>query len=503
MAVVDQKKGSISDLSEMEALLGRIILRLTLATSGLDPALDPHLKSLRNAVRKGVRSDSLELLSELSEQLVRAEGDEESAGNRQGNNLLGLLVSRLPLNGPRLTRFRVLGEKIDNASGSIADTDIDEFLELLITPAQKEGKEGFFSKFLGGKSVPDSMQSAPNDALRNLLERVDWPDQLSSDIKGLISQLSAKSPDNQWEATLARLVTILSNALGSIRSEIRATEGFLSELHVRLNEIDNHVSQGEVRRSISLEQSEELGDGINQEVGDIRSDVLEAKNLDQLRVGIDKHLGNIASRVETFVQAEKERHKEAESAERKLKRELDLVESEAQELRRKVVEVHRQAATDSVTGLPNRMAYEERLLQEYARWKRFGETLCLLVWDIDDFKAINDRFGHQSGDKALRIIAQLLQKQLRETDFVARFGGEEFVMLLAGSSLQDTIAQANTIRNVVSESGFHSGGSKVSVTISCGIAEFKNKDTPDAVFSRADNALYEAKKSGKDRVATL
>ncbi len=500
MAVVDQQKDSVTGLDNMEILLGRIILRLTMATSGLDPNLDPLLRSLRNAVRKGIQPNSLELLSEISEKLVRAESDDEFVPQDPEGALLDHLISRSPLKGDELDHLRTLGEKLNSTSSPLRDTDLDEFLGLLIPSVRSVEKTGFFSRIFSGRPESVDTHATPNDALRSLLEKIEWPGQIEGDVEVLASQLSAKSPDNQWESTLARLVSILSTALGAVRSEIRATEGFLSELHLRLNEIDRYVNQGKERRNLSLDGGLELGAGVGQNVNEIRNGIREAKSLDQLRSGIDKQLGSIATQVESFVQAERARHQEAEAAERKLKRELESVESEAQDLRRKVVEVHRQAATDSVTGLPNRMAYEERLSQEFARWKRFGEPLCMLVWDVDDFKSINDRFGHQSGDKALRIIAQMLRSQLRETDFVARFGGEEFVMLLAGSSLEDTITQANKIRTAVSAGGFHSGGSKVSVTISCGIGEFVGGDTPDTVFSRADNALYEAKKLGKDRV---
>ncbi|MCW8905389.1 GGDEF domain-containing protein, partial [Sedimenticola sp.] len=147
---------------------------------------------------------------------------------------------------------------------------------------------------------------------------------------------------------------------------------------------------------------------------------------------------------------------------------------------------------------PNRLAYDERLEQEYARWKRFGEPLTLLVWDIDDFKRINDRFGHHAGDKALRIIGQSLLLGLRETDFVARFGGEEFVMLLTGTNSDDAMKVAEAVRLEVKESGIHSVGNRVVVTISCGMSQFAQGDTPMDVFARADRALYEAKRAGKD-----
>jgi diguanylate cyclase len=125
--------------------------------------------------------------------------------------------------------------------------------------------------------------------------------------------------------------------------------------------------------------------------------------------------------------------------------------------------------------------------------------LTLLVWDVDDFKSINDRFGHQAGDKALRVIAQSLKARLRETDFIARFGGEEFVCLLCGAQDEEAFSVAEEMRLSVESSAFHSQGKPVRVTISCGIASFRQGDSLDNVFSRADRALYQAKRKGKNR----
>jgi diguanylate cyclase len=164
-----------------------------------------------------------------------------------------------------------------------------------------------------------------------------------------------------------------------------------------------------------------------------------------------------------------------------------------------MVEAHYMALLDAVTGLPNRLAYEERVEQEMARWKRFDDPLTLLIWDVDDFKSINDRFGHQAGDKALRVIAQSLKARLRETDFIARFGGEEFVCLLCGAQGKEALSVAEEMRRSVESNAFHSQGKPVPVTISCGVASFQTGETLDDVFSRADRALYQAKKSGKNR----
>jgi diguanylate cyclase len=118
---------------------------------------------------------------------------------------------------------------------------------------------------------------------------------------------------------------------------------------------------------------------------------------------------------------------------------------------------------------------------------------------VDDINSINDRYGHQAGDKALRVIARSLQARLRETDFIARFGGEEFVCLLCGAEGEEALSVAEEMRRSVESNGFHSQGKPVRVTISCGLSSFSKGDVLEKVFSRADKALYKAKRSGKNR----
>lgn len=106
------------------------------------------------------------------------------------------------------------------------------------------------------------------------------------------------------------------------------------------------------------------------------------------------------------------------------------LEREVNKLRERIALAHSEAIKDPLTGIFNRQAYTERLSQEYARWKRYQAPLTLVIWDIDNFKYVNDTYGHQAGDVVLRHVAKLVSSALRETDFFARYGGEEFVALM-------------------------------------------------------------------------
>jgi len=155
--------------------------------------------------------------------------------------------------------------------------------------------------------------------------------------------------------------------------------------------------------------------------------------------------------------------------------------------------------TDPLTGVGNRRLLEQALAAEISRFERTGKSLCAFMADLDHFKAINDTYGHEVGDKVLAAFGDLLRHRTRPTDVVARFGGEEFVGLMPDTDLQNALVIAERIRQALA--GCHIEPLPHSVTASFGVAETTAGEQGSALLRRADNALYEAKHSGRNRVA--
>jgi diguanylate cyclase (GGDEF)-like protein len=159
------------------------------------------------------------------------------------------------------------------------------------------------------------------------------------------------------------------------------------------------------------------------------------------------------------------------------------------------------AAIDPLTGLYNRRQFETLARAELARCQRYMRPCSFLMIDIDHFKRVNDTFGHETGDWALKMVARTLASTSREADVVARFGGEEFVIMLPETTLGAATIAAQRIRWMVSANELTIGESKLSLTISLGVGEAKaSSPSLEAVLRYADQALYEAKQTGRDRV---
>ena len=181
---------------------------------------------------------------------------------------------------------------------------------------------------------------------------------------------------------------------------------------------------------------------------------------------------------------------------------LELLAAELRiaELEQALTEARAVACSDPLTGALNRRGFEKAWQSEQARARRNGSTLALAHIDVDDFKRLNDSFGHQAGDQALVHLVSLLQKSMRPSDVLARFGGEEFVLLLPDTGLE---AAAEAVGRFLSEvSGQAVPGSGCVMSFSAGVVTQSSDESLDAALQRADAATYAAKRAGKKRIVT-
>ncbi len=168
----------------------------------------------------------------------------------------------------------------------------------------------------------------------------------------------------------------------------------------------------------------------------------------------------------------------------------------------KALEIEKQAfknlsCTDQLTGLYNRYKVRELFEFEQEQMIRYNTELSVILIDLDFFKSVNDRYGHNAGDAVLKEIALILQLIVRRSDIVARWGGEEFIIVTPKTTLEQSINLAEKIRQQVKSTSFSNAGR---ITVSFGVASFKKTDTLEAIIQRADQALYRAKESGRNNV---
>ncbi|MBN1345979.1 MAG: diguanylate cyclase [Phycisphaerae bacterium] len=163
-------------------------------------------------------------------------------------------------------------------------------------------------------------------------------------------------------------------------------------------------------------------------------------------------------------------------------------------------EVRQQAQTDSLTELANRRSFKLRLKQELMRARRYGTPLSLAMIDVDMLKDINDTYGHPAGDAVIRETAERIRATIREIDTAARYGGDEFAVILPSTSLAQAQTVADRLAVAMSERSCHWHGRDIRVTFSIGLCEYEQQTTPEELIETADRALYAAKSGGRNRV---
>lgn len=332
-------------------------------------------------------------------------------------------------------------------------------------------------------------------SLQDLLTQLVIPERLDYQLQSLKQRLNTPM---QWFELVPMLEDTTQFLLQCLESSQVKIEQFLQSLDQRLQAIRTLVSEAMIDGEERARARESLDQMVREQLSDIRSLITGKSDLEDLGLSVREHLVLIIDAMEKYKEGEEEREKRLSAQLAQLQARVDEMEKEIEEKRQAFEEQKRKAAQDVLTGLPNRQGYQDRLTDELARHHRYGSPLALVVCDIDHFKRINDTYGHLAGDKVLQLIARMLRKNIRDVDFVARYGGEEFVILMPETTAVDAHKAAEKLRIVIEQSPFNFRKERVSITMSFGISEFQNKDSPEQVFERADKALYQSKHAGRN-----
>jgi diguanylate cyclase len=182
------------------------------------------------------------------------------------------------------------------------------------------------------------------------------------------------------------------------------------------------------------------------------------------------------------------------------RKDLDRLRAQIARVERRARELRNQSLRDGLTGLWNRRAYNSRVAEEVARAERYQCPLSIALWDVDHFKVLNDHHGHRVGDTVLQALAARVNGMLRRCDFVGRYGGEEFVVILPNTEIAQALVVGEKIRHAASAEGVTTQVGALQVTVSVGVATHRPGGTAEHLFEEADRALYRAKASGRNRV---
>lgn len=441
----DWKQRYLTESREWESadkLLRRVATRLAIAAEGYSPDLDAVLQRMQTHIRSGASRDLEADLGDLSRQIK------------------GLDSSRsepMPAEAIETKAQEISPPSVHSDAAEVLLTLIDEFA------ATQPGSGAF-------ETLRETLERDKGSNWHRVLERV------IAEIRGLIQRISSDKQE------LQQLMQEVGEELGGI-SQV------LGEEHSGLKE--------------GREQALALHDAMDAGVEQIQSRIAQESDITRLKTDVSQSLESIRKGISEFIERDAERFSLAETRNEELRSRIEKMEAETEQLQEKLNRNREKLMRDTLTGVHSRLAYDEMMAQEMSRFRRYKETFCLVMLDIDFFKRVNDTFGHAAGDKALQSVASIVGERIRETDYLFRVGGEEFVLLLPRTVVSAASPLVEAIRVAVEESEFHYENQPVTITLSAGLTAVHDDDTPETLFARADDAMYRAKKAGRNRLVTL
>jgi len=405
------------------------------------------------------------------------------------------LIRRIQVREEDAYTVKSLSTRLERAADeSELDAVITEFSEVVNVAHVKRQSPANTEPGAVNVNIP-SIQ----DVLIQFVDELAIPSEFVNESSRIKDCLANNTAGADFTAAFKSIVDLVVNMRKTLVQEKQELEDFLRQLTQRLQEMDQHLGGTQSHQQSWAEQGKKLEAAVQTQVQVIKTTVHEASDLQHLKFTISERLDVLQTHLSEYQHNEELRQVQLASELTQVKSRLDNVENEADSLRTRLKDKHQQTILDPLTGAFNRLAYEERITQEVARWKRYNTPVTLMVLDVDHFKHINDHYGHKAGDKALKLIADALKHSLRETDFLARYGGEEFVALVTDTPADKIASVAEKLRAAIEACKFHYAGKDVPITISCGYSAFRGNDSAETTFNRADAALYRAKERGRNQ----
>ena len=544
---LDEQEQLEKKCASQQELLRSALVRVCIAADGQDETLDRIMAKLREELRGDMNPTEVgSLMTQLDTAAVALEQQREQGAQdiRQalmdvGTPLQHFTLSRgvkrelndyltqLPQRSKKVHLYPALLQQL----ASIQQQALNEI---------EQPKTGLFDKIMGSKTstktatasdasdeeliadlppISDLQSSPPppasplNNSLvadKNYLS-ADYSVQLIRVLNQFFTSLENEdSIQAKVEATRRKLeqgvsVNSLIPLLDSVRDLVmeaylaanQAFATYLKNVNQELAEIYMLLGGAVKNTRDERTASRKLQADMMREMSDLESTAASATDINQLKNTVKSQLGNIRQVIDHYQHTDQAQQFLAEQLQT-LGAKIKTMEMEA-EKNRTNLEKHRQKALlDTLTELPNREAYNERASAEVQRWQRYGRPLSIAIFDIDHFKNINDSYGHQAGDRVIKVIGRSIAKRLRAVDFFCRYGGEEFVALMPETDGQTALVVLEKVRAAIADTAFNYKDQPMAITVSAGLTEFKTNDSLDSAFERADQALYTAKATGRN-----
>lgn len=501
------------DFKAQSSLLIEFINKLSQVSKGINLKLDNRLAQLRSLFKKSAPITDIELkIADISKLLqTHSVTNEQNIAqlhqqfNQAGKNLQK--INGLPDNLRRKLRALLADTKSSKESLSQYAPLLSQLLSLydiaLKAKAQSTEQAPLLSTIQSKQSLGathstnDKVNSELIKQVSKCLSKIHLSPQHTQAILAINKKL-LKDVSN--DDVLLHLIEVFDVIVDDLKTERDSAKNFLTKLSETLSTV-----QIAVKKTISTcEKNQETNAKINiklqAQMSDMTDTVKKAMSLDMVKIDINSKLSSIAQTLEEKTNFEQQQQQLLASQLNEMASKVAQLEQQSQQFAKELAEQHRKNRFDALTKLHNRAAFDEYFTLSMVHFQNEPFDLAIVVMDIDNFKNINDTYGHTAGDKTLQVIAKTIQKKVSKNGFVARYGGEEFVIIYKHTKKAALVNELNLLNKHIAQLPFKFKNTKVSITLSMGVTHITQDDNIHTAFERADEAMYRAKSQGKNQV---
>ncbi|WP_269517585.1 GGDEF domain-containing protein [Alteromonas sp. BMJM2] len=364
----------------------------------------------------------------------------------------------------------------------------------------------------------ETAKSTPRQAANDDLERgsAHFYRSIFIELNQLVSSYTEKKPNDiqlldikkrldqgmAHEQLLESCVVVLRMIVQDAMTEASLTGKVIQGLHTSLGKIGEDVNKSIDGSKAQFEQRTASNAELKTYIDSIEEAVSTTDSFDALKTQTQSCIKALSKTLTDTQSSDSESQTALISLLSSMQDRINKLQQQTDSYKRKIAEQVMQSKTDALTRLPNRQAYNEQLAIAYQQFQSSKKPLSIALIDIDFFKSINDKFGHSAGDKTLQLVSRAFKRHMTDDQFLARWGGEEFVVLLPDTNEKQLREKLEAIRKDLESMQLKFKQERVIITVSLGGTSFTSTDTIDLAFERADKYLYQAKRNGRNQVVT-
>jgi len=522
-AAINARSEIEEEFSAQSALLTSFIGKLSQACKGTDILLDNKLANLRSALKKATSFADLEKeiktisallqqhslqndksIKKIHEQLQVSSISLQKTKNLPASNRRQLkkLVDSTQQSQTSLVQYVPLMSEFIVFYESVLQTQSSQPSVGLLNQNNSVTTQNINKVEIANALTADTTneQSVSKELLARfnlILNTLVVSTKHKSDIKDIKSSLKGKVSNH---ILMTECFNVFDLIIEDLKLERSTAKIFLSTLSETLASVQASVNLTITSTAKSNVKNDKLNKELKDKITEMSLGVNGPGSLTDMKLDVNEKLQHIAKTLEKKTQFEEQQRLALQDKLNKMSAQVEQLELQSQNFEKRIQEQQAKSLQDALTKLGNRAAFDEHFAKEIVRYHHKNFDLAITVIDLDDFKRINDTYGHTAGDKTLQVIANTLTKVIGEDAFIGRYGGEEFVLIFSGLDKSTVINKLNNLRKKVASLPFTFKNNRVSITLSIGVTLIEKDDNVHSAFERADTALYQAKKDGKNRV---